>query len=650
MKTDVSGAIGGYYQQIHIAVLELLNLKKETSSVGIECGADIRIFHEDGSKESIEVKFYKGDLGPYSMEIAKTIYNFYQQSYSDIKLRFCTNTERPNLEFFNKLDSKLYSYEIQKEKIKYIAHLLIKFILTKDKQLKEKLMNTIKKKNISCNKTNCNLCNKCISNFIEYFIATDITKLKEFITIDTNIDFTSFATKIQFNFENENKLQFNTNIKKKIINSLKENFKCLTKELDDVILNAIANKIAMEFFDSTVANSLFKNKDVVDYREHKKISKKDVIAYINDYKEYLDEYIEDILELKLIEIEEKANLNEENILSNFNIEFQDFKSLKKHVDILNSSSIKEYFIKIKRKFRPETDLNALINRFIWYGKGFGLIAYLMNLKINEISIQPEQLFIRAEPDEFLRIENKNYYDFQKISMYLKANSRSSNEFFRYLTIEDMSFLEVISQACLTPSIDIFKLEKTHTMDEYQKINNIPSTTIEQLRNLISNQNHILILCSATLNKKPFLNALFSCIPTKQSSYIIAEDFRSLPALFLNSEYNILDSLKSDYLETLNIYSLLTSRHDKTILLIDNYELDANVEYNNIKLILQNSQSLITKRHVDICYLPKNPTFENVCKLLYKQTNLDYSIFDAFIMIGNSYVNHRKKDVITIVYR
>ncbi|MEC0072097.1 hypothetical protein P4L12_23590 [Bacillus cereus] len=292
----------------------------------------------------------------------------------------------------------------------------------------------------------------------------------------------------------------------------------------------------------------------------------------------------------------------------------------------------------------------MINRFIWYGKGFGLIAYLMNLKINEISIQPEQLFIRAEPDEFLRIENKNYYDSQKISMYLEANSRSSNEFFRYLTIEDMSFLEVISQACLTPSIDIFKLEKTHTMDEYQKINNIPSTTIEQLRNLISNQNHILILCSATLNKKPFLNALFSCIPTKQSSYIIAEDFRSLPALFLNSEYNILDSLKSDYLETLNIYSLLTSRHDKTILLIDNYELDATVEYNNIKLILQNSQSLITKRHIDICYLPKNPTFENVCELLYKQTNLDYSIFDAFIMIGNRYVNHRKQDVVTIVYR
>lgn len=52
-------------------------------------------------------------------------------------------------------------------------------------------------------------------------------------------------------------------------------------------------------------------------------------------------------------------------------------------------------------------------------KGFGLIAYLMNLKINEISIQPEQLFIRAEPDEFLRIENKNYYDFQKFPCTLK---------------------------------------------------------------------------------------------------------------------------------------------------------------------------------------------------------------------------------------
>lgn len=160
MKTDVSGAIGGYYQQIHIAVLELLNLKKETSSVGIECGADIRIFHEDGSKESIEVKFYKGDLGPYSMEIAKTIYNFYRQSYSDIKLRFCTNTEKPNLEFFNKLDSKLYSYEIQKEKIKYIAHLLIKFTLTKDKQLKEKLINTIKKKIFLVTKPTAN----CVKN------------------------------------------------------------------------------------------------------------------------------------------------------------------------------------------------------------------------------------------------------------------------------------------------------------------------------------------------------------------------------------------------------------------------------------------------------------------------------------------------------
>ncbi len=648
LKTDVSGAIGGYYKQIYMAIYELLNLREDSSSIGIECGADIRIFHNNGSKESIEVKFYKDDIGPYSIEIAKTIYNFYCQTYSDMKFKFCTNTGKPNLNLFNELSSKLNTDEIQHEKIKYIAHLLIKFALTKDKQTKERLKNTAKKRNISCGKSNCKLCNKCISNIIEDFISTDITKLNELIPINTSVDFTSFATRIQFCFEDQNKLQSIADIKTKIINSLKENFKYQTKELDDIILNSITHKIAMEFFDSTVANSIIKNSKQLDYLHHKKISKKDVISYINDYKDYLDDFREDILELKLIGLIEKENLNKEKILYDFSTEYKDFQLLKKHVGILNSSSLKEYFIRVKRKFRSETDLNALIKRFIWYDKGFGLVAYLMNLKINKISIHPDQLFIRAEPNEFLRIENKSYYDFQKISMYLEANSRSSDEFYRYLTIEDMSFLEAISEACLTPFIDVTKLEKTHTMDEYEKINNIPSSTIEQLKSLIANQNHILIICSATLNKKPFLNALFSCIPTKQSSYIIAEDFHSLPAIFLNSEYNILDSLKSDYLDILQIFSKLTSRHDKTILMIDNYELDATIEYNNMKLMLQNSKSLITKKHVDVSYFPKKPTFQNICELLYKQTNLDYSIFDTFIMISNNYVNQNRQDIITVV--
>lgn len=85
---------------------------------------------------------------------------------------------------------------------------------------------------------------------------------------------------------------------------LRENYKDLVSDFDELILEAIIHKIAISFFDSTVVNSLIKNPKI-DYQTHKKVSKLDVIGFISTYQTFLKEYKEDVLELKIFDIVEK---------------------------------------------------------------------------------------------------------------------------------------------------------------------------------------------------------------------------------------------------------------------------------------------------------------------------------------------------------
>ncbi|WP_265423073.1 hypothetical protein [Bacillus velezensis] len=639
MNTDVAGAISGYYKQIYVAIKELLSLKFENSFVGIECGADVRVFHSNIKSESVEVKFHKNKIPLYSNEISKTIYNFYWQSYNDIKLIFYSNTEKPGT---NILETNGV------EKKTFVLHSLIKYHLIQNKQYKEKISKHFKQCGIFCNQCTTFYCNNCITNFVRQNIDFYPSAFKEIIDINENVNIDEFTYKIQLLFEDKDKIESIACIKGELLKLLKDNFKRYTRGLDDFVLEAIIQKIAISFFDTTVFNSIIKNKETLDYQNHKKLSRENVIEFIKNYTDFLYEYKADVLELKILDLVEEANLDKEKILFKFKQEYNDYLISKKTNHIYNSSSIKEYFKQIGMRFKTEAKGNEVVKRFILYNEGLGLIAYLMTLKINELSIFEDKLFIRANFDKFLFIKNEGYYEYKFISKYVNKHKKSENEFYRYAQIGDISLLETISENCLTPSIKIDKLGDLISLDEYQKINKIHSGTISKLKDVVSSNANILIISSPSINKKPFLNALISTIPHNLSSLIIAEDITSLPKVGLQNQFVIVDSLKEDYESNIVKLSSIVGINDKCIALIDNYKLDHNIIHKHQVLLLNKAKSLITLLHRDPKNFRSKMTFEEINKELSRFKKKDFSMFDYFIILDNYYVQKNKQDVIRII--
>lgn len=646
MSTDVAGAISGYYKQIYVAVQELLSLKNENSNVGIECGADVRIFHSNNIKESIEVKFYKNKIGLYSTEISKTIYNFYWNSYNDVKLSFNSNTEIPESDIFEKNNDKLTT--VSDFKKEFVLHSLIKHHINIKKQNKIKISNYFKKFGTTCNRCISFCCDSCISNFVQKNIDLYPSEFKKIIKINENVNIDEFSSKIQFEFENRDKIESMTVIKNNLIKLLKENFSKYTYNLSDIILEAIIQKIAICFFDTTVFNSILQNNDSLHYNKHKKLTRNDVIEFINGYEEFLDEYKNDILELRIIELVDKANLNKEKIIFKFNQEYNEYIRSKNYIDVYDLSSIKEYFKQINMKFKSEDERNEVADRFFSYNSGLGIIGYLITLKIIEIMVYEDKLFVRADSDENLSIENKDYYDFNLVSQYVYNNKRSEDDFYQYAKVGKISFLKVISEACKTPFIKIDKLSKSITLDEYQKINNISSDTIDKLRDILCSKSNLLIISRADMNRKPFLNALISEIPNNLELLIIAEDINTSPANEKQNTIIIMDSLKKDYESNINSLISTIGSYDKCVALIDNYGLDIDKIYKHHLSLLNEAKCLITTLHRDTSRFKDNMTFEKINQELSVYKKLDFSMFDYFIILDNYYVQDNKQDVVKII--
>ncbi|MCY8323197.1 hypothetical protein MOD04_20810 [Bacillus inaquosorum] len=585
------------------------------------------------------MKFHKNKIPLYSYEISKTIYNFYWQSYDDIKLIFYSNTEKPRSNIFEK------NGVLKKT---FILHSLIKYHFNLNKQNKEKISKHIKRSGISCNECTTFYCNNCITNFVRQNIDFYPSAFKELIDINENVNIDEFTYKIQFVFEDKGKIESIAFIKGELLKLLKDNFKRYTRGLDDFILEAIIQKIAISFFDTTVFNSIIKNKETLDYQNHKKLSRENVIEFINNYTDFLYEYKTDVLELEILELVEEANLDKEKILFKFKQEYKEYLKSKKFIHIYNSSSIKEYFKKNGMRFKTEAKGNEVVKRFILYNEGLGLIAYLMTLKINQLSIFEDKLFIRANFDKFLFIKNERYYEYKFISKYVNKNKKSENDFYRYAQIGDISLLETISENCLTPSIKIDKLGDLITLDEYQKINKIPSDSISKLKDIVSTNTNILIISSPSINKKPFLNALISSIPHNLSSLIIAEDITTLPEVGLQNQFVIVDSLKEDYETNIVKLSSMIGINDKCIALIDNYELDHNIIHKHQVLLLNKAKSLITMLYRNPKKFRGEMTFEKINKELSLFKKKDFSMFDYFIILDNYYVQKNKQDVIRII--
>lgn len=646
MKTDVAGAISGYYKQIYVATKELLSLKIYNSCVGIECGADVRVFHSNNMNESTEVKFYKSKIGLYSPEISKTIYNFYWQSYNDIKLTFSSNTENPESDIFEKnAEEFTISNTLKKQ---FILHSLIKHNLNQSEENKIKTSKYFKQCGTICNKCTSFSCDNCISNFVERKINSYPSEFMKIIEINGSVNIVEFSSKIQFQFENKDKIESITLLKNELLYLIKENYQRYIKDLNDIILEAVIHKIALSFFDTTVFNSILENTENADYHTHKKLCRSDVIGFIKNYTEFLDEYKEDVLELKILDIVEKANLDKEKILFKFNQEYDEYLRSKNIMDVYDSSSIKEYFKDIGMKFKSYDEGNEVVKRFMLYNDGLGLIAYLLALKISEISVYEDKLFIRENFDEGLFIENHEYYNYKNVSQYVNNNKESENEFYRYAQVDDSSFLETVSKNCITPLIKIDKLGKSITLNEYQKINLISFEIFNKLRELVSTNSNLLIISKANMKRKPFINALLSAIPNNLTSLIIAEDITTLPATDKRNPFFVVDSLKDDYESNITSLSSMVGSFDKCVALIDNYELDVNVVHKHQAFLLNKAKCLITTLNKDTSRFMGNMTFGEINQELSSFEKLDFSMFDYFIILENYYVGNNKQDVVQII--
>ncbi|MEW4104026.1 hypothetical protein Q0N76_14970 [Bacillus altitudinis] len=643
MITDVAGSINGYYKQIYLAVKELLKLKNDNSSVGIECGADIRVFNTNNRNESIEVKFYKKSIGLYSREISKTIYNFYMQPADDHRLYFNTNTKVPSVHIFKECENT-FSLN-QEEGISYILHLLIKNESNKNRE--NNIREYFTRVGIICDKCEKDTCDICISKFVERFKNTYPEHFVEIIEINPVVQLNQFVNKLRFIFEDKPKDQSITRLKRELKSLLRENYKALVSGFDELILEAIIHKIAISFFDSTVVNSLIKNPKI-DYKTHKKVAKSDVIGFISTYQTFLKEYKEDMLELKIFDIVEKSNLDEQKILIKFNQEYQEYLFSKEKLDVYNTATIKQYFRDIEMKFKTEHERDAFVNRFEFYNRGFGLLGYLMNLKIKQIVVREDRVFLKGTDGEFLCIQNHGYYDYEKVSKFIGANKQSENKFYRYLELEKCSFLESVSDCCTTPFIKIDKLEMKTSLEEYQIINSIPFEVMEEIKNLVNSNKNLLIISPANTNRKPFLNAMISSIPKKYSFFTIAEDLLSLPAVCKDKPNAIIDSLKDDYTDNIRKMAIAASAYDKCISLIDNYELDIKKIFNNFKSLLKENECVIGTIHRNTSGCKNMMVFEEVGKNLPGFSHVDFYIFDSFIILENYFVDEHKRDVLHIV--
>lgn len=640
MKTDVSGSMAGYYKQIHLAIRELLKLKDGDDSVGIECGADIRIFNTDGTRESIEAKFYKDKIGLYSPEIAKTIYNFYMETADDFNLTFNTNTEVPDSEFFEKSHGV---YRLRgNQGLSYILHLLIKHSVSRNRN-NNNIASHFQELNITCEKCGNNPCKNCINVFVRSFKDDYPLHFQEIFKIN-NVKLEEFLNKLQFVFENKQKEESISTIKKGNIDLLKQNYE-RTSELDEYILEALINKISMEFSDTTVLNSIIENPEK-DYSTHKKISRNDVENLIDTYESWISSYTEDILGHKIIELIDDLDVEDENLIKEFEDEFREYKLHEENIKNLSLGGIKQYFIDKDLKFKSYIERDSLASKYYLYNREFGLIAYLMNLNFREIKLENDIMILKGK-NKSRKIWNEDYYSFSEISRYISLNYKSVNEHYRYMELQECSFLQKISENTKDRDIQINGIGPNINLEEYQFLNFISAEQYEELIHLINSEKNILIISSVLKDTRPFLNGLISAIPKNKSFHTITEDLKSLPPISKENNQNNVDSLKVDYLDKMKMAAVGSAAQDICILLHGNYCTDINKHFEIYNICNKVNKRLIATLNRKMEIFNKLETFEEVSQKLLSSNNLCDSIFESYILIDEKIINDKKYDHITI---
>lgn len=476
MSTDVFGSISGYYKQIYLAVRELLKLENNYESVGIECGADIRLFLKGCNKTSIEVKFLKSNIGLYGEEIYKTVYNFYQQTSNDARLVFITNTKVPSELFFEK---KGLIYKIKpEESIKYVLHLLVK------KELSN-LKTSIKTLDLDsyCTKCEKGKCEDCINNFVDKRISNFPNGFPQRIRFKKLSEVKKFADKLEFVFENQSKDQSISLLKEEVRSLLIKRYKKLLSNVDMIVIDSIIHRTTMELFDSTVINSLIENQDY-EYSNFRKVSLNDIEFYIKNYQKFLSDYKNDILEYKISTILNNLSLRPEDIINEYFEQYSDYTKMKKEYKNLDEYNINQYIEREKIKFNNKEELDNYISNCIYYEHGFGIIKFLTTLNIAELSVEMDKVFIKCWNKEKFTIRNDGYYDFEDIASYLKNEYKNQNTFYKYTTIDDCSYLLFDLEGIMPKSILINKSGGYRSLIDYQIHDGIPINTLNHLQDIM----------------------------------------------------------------------------------------------------------------------------------------------------------------------
>ncbi|MGE7696708.1 hypothetical protein ACQKNC_21880 [Lysinibacillus sp. NPDC094177] len=652
--TDVSASIAGYYKQILIAIYQLLNCTDSEDFVGIECGADVRVFKSSGERASLEVKF-KDSISPYEEDIYKTMYNFYLNSKDDKDLIFTTNVkiELPFSQAEPENDMKEPNVELKRL---YILHLLLKYIKNKPSTNEGKQLFSDAKKNI---KTKCNnscmlnkkydkanekkLCKTCLEQLAKYYLKNPKQILKILNLFKSQEDFYTFVSKIEFQFEELDKWNSKIDIKRKSIELLKENFNNYMQISKEEDYEAIFNKISMEFFDYTVVNSMLKGKD---YKSHKKISKSQVIEMIQQHHHYIEEYKNDkLLEyIHLYESIPSARLDGLCIIEQYKKEraiYEDYFNAKHRP--INLYIIKKVFEEKNHKFFTLQERDALAERFMTYAQGLDLIGFIITLDILDLTIFKEKVIIRSRSSS-LCIKNEQYYQLENIKNYISERANQTSSF--YDVYHHPKFVANYAKSDIDGDITIFKTGQEFSLAEYEVLNELDLKIFIQLKQLIHDKKNILILKGRPKLEGLFYRALVESIPDKYTTSILTDNPVSIPDTFVGNRVIIrnVDDLDGNYVKDLEKY--------KAVLTTDICILEPFTFFNNVYESRRSLKKFFNEQKGIIAFLNDSVSTLNNKSFNDLQTRLSYQIeetgIDAFIILDERVLDGEKRDTIKII--
>ncbi|MEK4355140.1 hypothetical protein MKX41_30590 [Paenibacillus sp. FSL R5-0475] len=642
-NTDAFGSIAGYHIQVYKAVELVTTLTHNGDSVGLECGADIGCFFEDGTKKSWEVKFYKREFSENHEEIIKTIYNFYLNNADSEKLSFTTNSSINKAGFY-----KDWSLE---KKIEYIKNCLLRYCVSNIEKYKKNFEKYMEVHNL--NKK------KALKEILKVMNNEDKV-IENYLFINEDIDISQFAKKIEFIFENKDQLDSYENLKLKAVISLRNFIKTQTDyQIEESVLLPITHKLADEFYETCVRNNSIDRRTLkeIDYQDYKKITIEKLKAIIGNYEKYVDKYSTDIVMKKLLD--ELEELKIEELIADYNEErilFIEYSSKQKKYDPM---FVKEWVEEKKIKFTDNIELQSFLERFFWYCEGLDFIGYIITKDITTIDVHECKLFITSNNGQVLPMENNNLYDIQKIKVFIEKNKKESNTGIELAIIKNKSFSNLLHSK--NPFIQIERSNRSGiSLCEYinksigfrddmeDSDENDELETI--LKKIILDKGNSLIIGDVSTNKTLLLNALLHEIDNSQSIIHLYENEVFKPSDDKNiNNFLISDIETSEKENRIKELKPVISNFNYKFFNLDNYHCISNSVLDTVLSFYEHKKGCYAALKYSVPGKNQINSFLETLSLMYSMHNkiLEFKYVEYLIII-NSVKNTKSDSYIDII--